>query len=246
MKTVLNTQGEDITQAIIEAADCYDLEPTDLLALLYAESGLDPKAERWGSYTANAKQDIAKGNRDDLLWVINQSWPDISFGYSQRIVLYHELGDRSPSTENCLQVRSEVFADPIADIHAAAYRLTDCFSHWTCNGTILSAMIVYNAGSDRRSDADWMRMWQGNVANYQAALDWAEQYREDRDNMADTQDIHTVTISKPTVLAGLDLIWAKLDEIQQAMGAESYVGSIAEEAKQDGIVQIKRALGLQE
>lgn len=109
--------------------------------------------------------------------LINEAWADVSFGYSQRIVLFHDTGDRSRSVENCLAVREHVFGDPDEDIDAATRRLAGCFQHATCDGTPLSAMIVYNAGSDRRSDPEWMERWRGNVASYQRALQQAEGYR---------------------------------------------------------------------
>ena len=243
MKPVFNTLGEDISRQVTEAAALAGVDKYELLALLYAESGLDPHAERWGRYSNRAWDAIVAGDRDDLVWVINQTWPDISFGYSQRIVLYHELGDRSPSVENCLQVRSEVFANPVADMYAAAYRFASCFQHPSCDGSALSAMVVYNAGSDRRSDPDWNRMWSSNVVNYAAALDWAEQYRDD-EQLAELPTAAAVQ-SCPTVIAGLDLMWARLSAIQEYTESQ-FVKDWAEEAKQDGIVQVKRALGIQE
>ena len=245
MKPVFNTLGEDISLQVMAAAVQARVDEYELLALLYAESGLNPYAERWGTWTTAAKENIEQGDRDNLLYVINQVWPDISFGYSQRIVLFHTLGDRNPTVENCLQVRSEVFADPVADMQAAAHRYWAYLRHETCDGTALSAMIVYNAGSDRRSDPDWNRMWSGNVANYQAALNWAEQYRDDESSPPEVVDMPEQT-PHPTVIAGLDFIWNRLTLIQELTGQWSSAAEAAEQAKQDGIVQVKRALGIQE
>lgn len=175
-KPVLNSEGADIGPAVWAAAQANDLKPWHLLALLRAESGLNQRAERWGGRTTQAKQILAVGNLDELQALINDVWPDISFGYSQRIVLYHDQGDRTPNVANVLAVRAYVFTHPEEDIAAAASRLAGCFRHQSCDGTALSAFVVYNAGSDRRWDPEWFNVWGGNVATYQRALEWAEQF----------------------------------------------------------------------
>lgn len=174
---ILNSEGENIGPTIVDAAAASGIEGWHLAALLKAESGLNPKAERWGGRTSQAKQIIAVGNTDELQALIDDVWPDISFGMSQRIVLYHDQGDRTQSFANCLAVRAYVFNNPADDIQAAARRLAGCFQHPTCDGTALSAMVVYNAGSDRRSDPEWFNVWGANVAAYQRALEWAEQFK---------------------------------------------------------------------
>lgn len=176
---VSNTLGEDIAPLVSAAAERHGLDPVHLLALLKAESGLNPLAERWGSATRAAQDAIDRWDWLGLQIIINAQWPDIGFGYSQSIVLYHHLGDRMSSVINCLAVREAVFSDPGRDVGRAALKLAGCFRHWSCDGTALSAMVVYNAGSDRRGDAAWMRDWAGNVASYRRELAWAEQYRED-------------------------------------------------------------------
>jgi LysM domain len=173
---IQNTLGQDIGPIINQAANAVGLDPSVLLALLKAESGLDSRAERWGTQTAEARAAIAQGNHAELERIIAETWPDISFGGSQRIVLFHDLGDRTPSVSNCLAVREAVFSDPASDIAAAARRLAGNFQHPTCDGSALSAMVVYNAGSDRRTDPEWKKAWAGNVANYAEALAWAKQF----------------------------------------------------------------------
>jgi hypothetical protein len=171
---VRNTLGDDISGAVENAALANDLDPVWLLALIQAESGLNPRAERWGRRTQEAQEAIQANDDGALQAVIDTQWPDISFGYSQRIVLYHELGDRQPTADNCRSVRDQVFADPESDIQAAARRLAGCKNHPSFDGeTALSAMVIYNAGSDRRDDAQWYKSWYGNVQNYQRAIDWA-------------------------------------------------------------------------
>jgi hypothetical protein len=173
---VINTRSEDIAATINLAAKQCDLDAVHLLALLIAESGLNPMAERWGRETLAAQAAIERGDWSLLMAIISRAWPDVSFGYSQRIVLYHEEGDRSPSLNNCLTVRQAVFANQAADINAAASRLAGCFGHMTCDGSILSAMTVYNAGSDRRNEPAWWALWKGNIASYERALEQASGY----------------------------------------------------------------------
>jgi hypothetical protein len=167
---VLNTAGEDIAPLINEAADRHGLDAVHLLALLDAESGLNPKAERWGRETVWAKRALATGNTADLASIIEGAWPDISFGYSQRIVLFHDVGNRTPLVANVLAVRAAVFADPAGDIDAAAKRLANGIGR-SLDGTALGGMVVYNAGEDRRNDPEWMQVWAGNVMAYARALE---------------------------------------------------------------------------
>lgn len=174
---MVDTNGRDITGPILEYAQVYGFDPVVLLALLKAESGLNPRAERWGTRTAEARRMIQFGLLRSSRSLINDVWPDISFGFGQRIVKYHYIGDKTKSVTNILQVRQGVFNDPDRDIREAADHLAGAFEHSTCDGTPLSALVVYNAGSDRRHSEVWMRRWAGNVAAYEWALAWAEQYR---------------------------------------------------------------------
>lgn len=56
MKTVLDREGRDITQDLLDSAQEFGLAPTHLLALLYAESGLFGRSERWGQRTKEAQE----------------------------------------------------------------------------------------------------------------------------------------------------------------------------------------------
>lgn len=178
IKPVQNTEGEDIAPLVNAAAAAAGVDALHLLALLYAESALNPKAERWGAMTVQAKEALAAEDWDTLTQIIGHTWPDISFGMSQRIVLFHERGNRSPAINNVLAVRAAVFDDPAGDILAAAMRYAACLRHPSSDGTPLSAMVVYNAGADRRNEREWMALWKNNVASYERALGWAEAYRE--------------------------------------------------------------------
>ncbi|MCX6024041.1 MAG: hypothetical protein NTZ05_20380 [Chloroflexi bacterium] len=176
LRQVLDIEGGDITGMIEGSATTAGVDEAALLALLIAESALNPKAERWGRETGGAQNAIAMKDWDRLTGIIARTWPDISFGGSQRIVLYHELGDRSPSVNNVLAVRAAVFADPAGDILAAAKRLAGCIEG-TADKTPLAGMVKYNSGGDNLHDADWLARWGGNVASYERALAEAETFR---------------------------------------------------------------------
>lgn len=212
VKPVQNTAGEDIAPTVNAAAAGAGVDAVHLLALLWAESGLNAHAERWGTVTAAAQESITAEDWDSLTHLIARAWPDISFGYSQRIVLFHDQGDRSPTTNNCLAVRQYVFNHPAEDIAAAAHRLADCFANVTCDGTPLSAMCVYNAGSDRRSDPGWLRLWGGNVASYQRALERAEAYRGE-------------DVDKDKIKAEMDRLW-HVQELLDGISAHDLAGVV--------------------
>lgn len=223
MKRVVDFEGRNITQWITDAAGSANIDPIALLALLKAESGLNGHAERVGYATEAFAQHLlwyTRGDRsqaDRLQQLIDDAWPDISFGYSQRIVLYHEEGDRTQSLENVLAVRKAVFEGPVDDIHAAAHKLSDAKTRSSDN-SYLGALVVYNAGSDRRNDPDWLSRWAGNVAAYQAALDWAEQYRDEVEAPQPTQ---------PELVQHLDELWGLANELEQ-LGHSDIAGRIRE------------------
>ena len=82
-----------------------------------------------------------------------RAWPDVSFGYGQRIVRFHYAGDRSPSVPNVLAVRRQVFEHPEADLREMATFLKGTLAQARrgdlspCGGDeLLGALIVYNAG----------------------------------------------------------------------------------------------------
>ena len=153
------------------------------------ESGINPRADRWGREPAAAKTAIVRlpdaDARQTLQEIIDRAWPDVSFGYSQRIVRYHDLGDRSATVDNCLTVRAAVFADPDEDLRALAQRLA---THWATAQSLaandrlpaelggsshLGALVIYNAGHLPESGSPWWTTWAGNVASYRAALNRA-------------------------------------------------------------------------
>jgi hypothetical protein len=180
-QSLVNIDGEEISPIFDPAWQAAGIPRVLLLAGVLAESALNPHAERWGRFTVNARAAIALQDWDWLQTVINAGWPDISFGYSQRIILYHDLGDRSATVANCMTVRAAVFADPVEDLQAMARRLAGCLQVARAsnlltigNDELLGALIVYNAGHwpdpADPEEAQWWRAWAGNVENYRSML----------------------------------------------------------------------------
>ena len=107
--------------------------------------------------------------------IIDDTWPDISFGYGQRIVLYHWWGDQSQTVANVLSVRKAVFGQPRRDILEAALRLK--VSYDAAKGMKdrdLKALVYYNAGHIPPASNAWWITWSGNVLAYRTALDEAK------------------------------------------------------------------------
>jgi hypothetical protein len=122
-RPVLNCEGVDI-RPLLENVAAETHVPTALvLACAITESGLNPQAKRWGIHTREARTAIATHDWERLAWVIAASWPDIGFGYGGQLVLSHYLGDYAPTVENCLTVRSGVFANPEGSLQSMAQTL---------------------------------------------------------------------------------------------------------------------------
>jgi cell wall-associated NlpC family hydrolase len=151
-RPILNTDRQDIRHMLQAAAETAGIPLEFALTCAIAESGLNPRAERYGA------------------------WPDISFGYGQQIVLYHYLGDRSSTPANIAAVRDSVFADPQGNLNDMCIRLASCLQRVQgvdlspVNGDpLIGALVVYNAGSWKPAGDPWWNAWAGNVRNYQAA-----------------------------------------------------------------------------
>lgn len=115
-----------------------------------AESGLNPRAERWGV------------------------WPDVSFGLTQiTVALAGEFGygDGSGTPANCASVRAALFDRETALEVGAAY-LYGCLI--TAGHDWLGALRVYNGGSWALTD-EYAERYPGNLASYERALAWAHQ-----------------------------------------------------------------------
>ena len=176
-QSLLNADGEEIRQIFDPAWQHAGIPRILLLAGVLAESGLNPHAERWGRQTAAAQTAVKNGDREWLQSIIDANWPDISFGYGQRIVLYHWLGDRTQSVDNVLAVRAGVFADPAGDLNNMAKMLAECL-HQARAGDLspvggdelLGALAVYNGGHLYPPDSSWWQDWAGNIASYRKML----------------------------------------------------------------------------
>lgn len=144
---------------VVEAAVKYSLPIAGLLAMLKAESNLNPKAARYGT------------------------WPDVSFGYSQLTVqtaASYGIGDGSDTPINIANVREKLF-DRKTAIDVGARHLSGCYAAADAAGWAsrnisrdLAALVIYNAGWLPPLDSRWWITWTGNVTNYTAALKWVE------------------------------------------------------------------------
>lgn len=150
-----------------------------LLGVIGAESDYALRAEHWGKRTDEAL--IALTARDDakLRHIIATEWPDISFGLSQRIILYHYHGDRTPTLDNVLAVRQYVFTHPDIDLVEMARNLA-----WRrdaivagdrdlsrVNGDVdLATAISYNRGSYPANGHSYWTVYAGNVARFEASF----------------------------------------------------------------------------
>lgn len=184
-KPILNVDGDDIRPALEAAVKEAGIPLLLALACVIAESGLNPRAERWGSLTSDARTAINQGDLGRLAQIIEEVWPDISFGYSQKIVLYHYLGDRSSSIENCLAVREGVFGDPEGNLRAMAQQLAGCLGTAQAGDLspvggdpLLGALVVYNAGHLPPAVSPWWDKWAGNVGSYGRAMAQAREMLE--------------------------------------------------------------------
>jgi len=156
----------------------YNVDVLLFLATLMAESGLNPKAERFGFETLNAQQAINAGDWVALQAIIDRTKPDISFGYTQLIVgtaAGYGIGNGQHTVENVLDVRDRLF-NRHASLDLGAQHLlrnmaspSDWGDDWR-----LQTLIAYNSGSHQpRGNWYWQR-YQQNIQNYLGCLIWAE------------------------------------------------------------------------
>lgn len=92
----------------------------------------------------------------------------MSWGFGQRSIAWHYIGDGTPSPENIAHVRQYVYDHPEEDLHQMAWKLRDC---WDRTGhDELQSLIVYNSGSPQPEGNWYWQKYLGNIRNYQAAL----------------------------------------------------------------------------
>lgn len=172
-----NALGEDLRGPLSAAAEAAGIPLPLALACVAAESDLHPRAERWGRFTQDARAALAAGNTARLQEIIDRAWPDVSFGYAQRIVLYHYHGDRSPRVENVLRVRQHVFDHPEEDLLHMARMLANCLARarredisLVGGDELLGALVIYNAGHFPPRDRPYWQTHGQNVERYRRAL----------------------------------------------------------------------------
>lgn len=177
LRPIANADGLDIRDALTQAASSAGVPLALPLACAMAESNLTPRAERWGRRTQEARAALARGDREQLQNIIDATWPDVSFGYGQRIVKYHWVGDRSSSVENVLRVRQYVFEHPKEDLQHMARWLASTLAtarrsdlRLVDGDELLGALLVYNAGHFPRTGESYWQTHAGNVENYKRAL----------------------------------------------------------------------------
>ena len=181
-KQVLNIDGVDISEALARAATSASVPVALVLACAIAESNLDPRAERWGHFTREARAALSAGDHARLQEIIDRAWPDISFGYGQRVVRYHWIGDRSRRVDNVLSVRQHVFDHPEEDLQQMALWLAGTLRQARTRDLtlvggdeLLGALVIYNAGHFPAPDEPYWHTHAGNVANYRRALQRARE-----------------------------------------------------------------------
>jgi hypothetical protein len=177
---ILTADGQDIRGLIVAASASAGIPPALLLGCISAESDLDPRAERWGTVTQQAKAAIAAQDHHALKALIGQAWTDISFGLAQRIVKFHYFGDQQATVENVVAVRQYVFDHRDRDLsEAAAYLKADLAlaRHGDLSlchdDELLGACIVYNCGHFPSSNESYWSQRASTIARYRTKLEEA-------------------------------------------------------------------------
>ena len=139
---------EAIVAETISAARRQGIPPLLLLALAIAESNLNPRAERWYRYTAEARAAIAAGDRPRLLNLmarIELERPgDISFGLCQPTWKWRdrdEFPGAGPNDLDALLAYRERYFEPAYALARGARRVAP---FWNQHGEVLEALCRYN------------------------------------------------------------------------------------------------------
>lgn len=190
---VLDASNVDIGPAIASIADRYGLPPWALHGCLIAESGMNPRAERWADRSTRGRELTARIDRDpgdeaaynelqrlmDDLKLRGQHF-DCSWGYSQLIWSTaggYGIGDGQYTLANLLDVRRQLF-DRATSIDLGARHLALCYQRVRDElgdvgdeiETAINSLAVYNSGSVRRPNDSYWTVYAANVASYRRAI----------------------------------------------------------------------------
>ena len=138
-----------IVAETIRAAQRQGVPPLLLLALAIAESNLNPRAERWYRYTAEAKAAIGAGDRRRLLSLmarIELERPgDISFGLCQPTWKWRdpdEFAGAGPGDLDALLAYRERYFDPAYALARGARRIAGFWHRYAPD--VLETLCRYN------------------------------------------------------------------------------------------------------
>jgi hypothetical protein len=176
-RPILDVNGRDIRPPLERACEAAHVSLTLALACAMAESDLDPRTDRFGRRTAQARAAIANGDHATLGEIIQATWPDVSFGFGQRIVKFHYVGNLLPTVANVLAVREHVFAHPDQDLLEMARTLARRRT-MAANGDLslvggdldLGTLVAYNAGHFPLANEAYWTTHAGNVNRYREKL----------------------------------------------------------------------------
>ena len=96
-----------------------------------------------------------------------------------------------------------------------------------------------------------MANWAGNVATYERALAWAEQYRQGDETVVHVELLEQTAVERAAM--ALDVMWGHLEEVKnvasrlRALGQEEPSGDLEHLAadSQSHFAAVKHALGLE-
>lgn len=177
--------GPELRQLIYGIADEYGLPRELVLALAQAESGCNSDAERWYSYTREAKEAIAANDTQRLQTIVDSITnyhhsDDISFGCMQQTWRwsdeYAQQYGKSLVGRNDLAAimdfRSK-YLDPEVALRNAAPKLVRILARPDVQGDILMALYKWNRA------AVGVMPPPGNQLNYQRSLEQAQKWIEE-------------------------------------------------------------------
>lgn len=200
---IADTEGRDIEPWLRRYAEANGIPLQLALACAIAEGHLNPKAERYGRYTKEAKAALATGDAVAFAGFVQAAGNDISFGMGQRIVLYHYYGNHTNTPANVLAVRDYTFSHEEEDIDQMCRYLG---THWRNTATAdlgptggdrqLLALCAYNAGHVPKPEEAYWSTREVQIANYQEGLEDAAGILEGLEPAGPTEEERPMTIEE--------------------------------------------------